>query len=1147
MAHFSENTGPTTSLGEAEEQNPKRQSRFQGHWDAANNPLSHIQLQASAQIAVPNSHQDYDWDSLVIGGGKETPTTATTANGLHGLQKFSSSIDDDWSDLLNQSGSTASSGGGAGRPTGFRQSINMGRLGLGDSVNSGPGSANLVDAPGFGPRHRRQLVDIIQTDFPRTPSPAVDSTGLRMRGSNGPLQRQASAEGNSVVPGTQSLDTAIGDVPSSSAFSSLSGSAPIRAPNLVSPSGVLSDANILGIPLGQPSAMPPSRSHSTVMIASVESQDSMLAPNVGLMVNSLLDQEDDIERRKSQTDLFGMSVGSPPNLAAATTVNPGQSLWAARHAARLDGLQRAASTPPRNAAAPGANPAIAGADLGASSAGNTSIWSSIDPPIGQVPTGSGSLLRDGARLAQASAGPLASSSLGVGTPLVPDDLNFRMRGMRLGEDGGRGMRSAELRGSHDIFGDLDSPLPGHGQGSITSISDQWDFGQPQRIYDSVQMQSQMRMQSQTSGPISSGTPFVDNIVTDRNALYGGNGMNSGLAVHSAGIGPGGAPHSFSRAQSYNDSRYMRGGPTSAYPLPQPVAQRPGVSGITSAGVVGGYGHQGLVGQSLPVQSHIPGHHIHSLPQTPLHQPSQQHLMSHMHLQQSQLATMHMQQQMQQAQVAQPRPSQALPQHKQQQQPPQQQPPQLPSTGLKPLTPSQQIIMAREAVMYGTPPPSMLSMSSAMGGGTQIMYRSGPKTAPVMETPGHGPRSAVLEEFRNNKTRKYELKDICDHMVEFSCDQHGSRFIQQKLETATLEDKELVFQEVMPKSLQLMTDVFGNYVIQKFFEHGSQVQKHMLAKQMEGHILTLSLQMYGCRVVQKALEHVLTEQQANMVRELDGHVLQCVKDQNGNHVIQKAIERVPAEHIKFIIDSFHGQVYALATHPYGCRVIQRMFEHCDESQTRPLLDELHRFTTNLVQDQYGNYVIQHVMERGKPVDRSLVCSRVRGHVLQLSKHKFASNVVEKCIAYGELKDRKALIEEATAVRRDGSSNLVNMMKDQYANYVVQKMLDVVDEQQRDSILIKIQPHMAALRKFTYGKHLINKVEKYLGAKENGGQVGNGESSGTSSPVQPVSASSVVGGGPQVQSPGTNSGGSNNGGVKRQQTPAGAGAPSTPRSS
>lgn len=55
------------------------------------------------------------------------------------------------------------------------------------------------------------------------------------------------------------------------------------------------------------------------------------------------------------------------------------------------------------------------------------------------------------------------------------------------------------------------------------------------------------------------------------------------------------------------------------------------------------------------------------------------------------------------------------------------------------------------------------------------------------------RSPLLEEFRNNKNRKYELSDIVGHIVEFSGDQHGSRFIQQKLESASEQDKQLVKQ------------------------------------------------------------------------------------------------------------------------------------------------------------------------------------------------------------------------------------------------------------------------------------------------------------------------------------------------------------------
>jgi hypothetical protein len=137
-----------------------------------------------------------------------------------------------------------------------------------------------------------------------------------------------------------------------------------------------------------------------------------------------------------------------------------------------------------------------------------------------------------------------------------------------------------------------------------------------------------------------------------------------------------------------------------------------------------------------------------------------------------------------------------------------------------------------------------------------------------------------------------------------------------------------------------------------------------------------------------------------------------------------------------------------------------------------MEELHRYIPNLVQDQYGNYVIQHILERGKPAEKSLVISKVTGQVLTLSKHKFASNVVEKCVAFGSKSDRQKLIEEVIVTKADGTAPLVLMMKDQFANYVVQKMLDVVDGEQRDILVAKIKPHLQSLKKYTYGKHLIS---------------------------------------------------------------------------
>jgi hypothetical protein len=140
--------------------------------------------------------------------------------------------------------------------------------------------------------------------------------------------------------------------------------------------------------------------------------------------------------------------------------------------------------------------------------------------------------------------------------------------------------------------------------------------------------------------------------------------------------------------------------------------------------------------------------------------------------------------------------------------------------------------------------------------------------------------------------------------------------------------------------------------------------------------------------------------------------------------------------------------------------------------------LHKYVVNLIQDQYGNYVIQHILEKGQPKDKKRVVTKVKGQLLPLSKHKFASNVVEKCVTYSDEKDRMDILHEVIEVKADGTSALSVMMKDQFANYVVQRLLDVVHGQPRSILLERIRPHLQSLKKYTYGKHLITSMSLSL---------------------------------------------------------------------
>ncbi|CAM0907979.1 unnamed protein product [Alopecurus aequalis] len=338
----------------------------------------------------------------------------------------------------------------------------------------------------------------------------------------------------------------------------------------------------------------------------------------------------------------------------------------------------------------------------------------------------------------------------------------------------------------------------------------------------------------------------------------------------------------------------------------------------------------------------------------------------------------------------------------------------------------------------------------------------------------------VDSLDRNVDESLELRDAVGHVMDVSVDQHGSRFIQQKLEEASPDDREKIFPEILANAIALTTDVFGNYVIQKFFEFATESQLSQLADKLNGHILNLSFQMYGCRVVQKVIEVVDMDRKIDIVQELKNSVLKCINDQNGNHVIQKCIECVPEDRIPFVIEPILAQICMLCTHQYGCRVIQRVLEHCHDPATQSaVMSEIVQHAYDLTEDKYGNYVVQHVLQHGKPEERSSIIQKLSGKVVFLSQQKYASNVIEKCLAFGTPDERDGLIREIVSCGQTFQA----LMKDQFGNYVVQKVLQTCDDKYLEMILSSIKVHLNELKNYTYGKHIVARVEKLIITGEN----------------------------------------------------------------
>ncbi|EST09457.1 Pumilio RNA-binding repeat [Kalmanozyma brasiliensis GHG001] len=318
----------------------------------------------------------------------------------------------------------------------------------------------------------------------------------------------------------------------------------------------------------------------------------------------------------------------------------------------------------------------------------------------------------------------------------------------------------------------------------------------------------------------------------------------------------------------------------------------------------------------------------------------------------------------------------------------------------------------------------------------------------------------------------QLEDLQGDIFALCKDQHGCRFLQKKLEETNPAHRDMIFSETFTHFAELMTDPFGNYLCQKMLEFCTDEQRDLIVELVAPELVTISLNMHGTRAVQKMIDFLSTPRQIHaIIVALSMNVVTLIKDLNGNHVVQKCLNRLNAEDNQFIYNAVAAHCVEVATHRHGCCVLQRCIDHASEAQRVQLVAEITYNALTLVQDPFGNYVVQYVLDLSIPRFTDAVVRQFVGNVCLLSVQKFSSNVIEKCIRVSEPGVRKQLIEELL-----NRTRLEKLLRDSFANYVVQTSLDYADPVQRMRLVECIKPILPVIRNTPYGKRIQSKLQR-----------------------------------------------------------------------
>ncbi|KIV92833.1 hypothetical protein, variant [Exophiala mesophila] len=334
-------------------------------------------------------------------------------------------------------------------------------------------------------------------------------------------------------------------------------------------------------------------------------------------------------------------------------------------------------------------------------------------------------------------------------------------------------------------------------------------------------------------------------------------------------------------------------------------------------------------------------------------------------------------------------------------------------------------------------------------------------------PQRGGRRPQNDEARFNNV---PLDSYKGGLYELCKDQHGCRYLQRKLEDNEADNTQMIFSETCPHIIELMTDPFGNYLCQKLFEHCTDDQRTALINTAAPALTTIALNQHGTRALQKMIEFVHTPQQVDtIIKALADRVVDLVQDLNGNHVIQKCLTRLGAERSQFIYDAVGHYCVVVGTHRHGCCVLQRCIDHAQGFQRAQLIQRITNCAFDLVQDPFGNYVVQYILDLDEPAFTKPLCESFAGRVSALSKQKFSSNVIEKCLRTADMDTKRKMVEEML-----NGAELEKMLRDSFANYVVQTAMDFADPQTKARLVDAIRPILPLIKQTPHGRRIASKI-------------------------------------------------------------------------
>jgi len=338
---------------------------------------------------------------------------------------------------------------------------------------------------------------------------------------------------------------------------------------------------------------------------------------------------------------------------------------------------------------------------------------------------------------------------------------------------------------------------------------------------------------------------------------------------------------------------------------------------------------------------------------------------------------------------------------------------------------------------------------------------------------------------NNNNNKNSNSDLFSNLFSSISDQIKSRQLQSLLEEKKddLNFLSKFFEKIKLNLPSLTKHQFGNYVIQKYFEILLNKNIKILLKKfflsISDNLYEISIDNYGSRFFQNSLDKlkdgkysIIDSNEINTIFKnlIENNIMKLCNHKDGNFVFQKINKIFPKNKNNFIYESLIKHACEISQLTQGAAIMKNSIEIANEKQKEKLILKILDNIDVLINSQFGNFTLQIITDLKEYKYNKIVYDYIKNNVLDLSKKKFSSNVIDKCI----IKNYDLSIDLAKYII---DNNFIGeMIVDQYANYTVQKILQIVDAEYYQKCVNQIKPCLEILLKTQKGSKVYERLKE-----------------------------------------------------------------------